>query len=162
MTEDISNTPPVREIIRKFNMLGKTNPNSASSSSISLISRSTMSEYLPNSPIRENKMSHDDIGLEIIELTPPPRENHASSIIEAYGESDIQQELSDLNITLPPLPPPLPHVTKELNEESKRSLPLSNFLLEISALVVVFILSMVLVLAIREQTNLRTTMQVCF
>jgi hypothetical protein len=43
----------------------------------------------------------------------------------------------------------------------KRSLPLSNFMMEIGALLVVFIICMVLVLAIRaDETKLRTTMQV--
>lgn len=46
---------------------------------------------------------------------------------------------------------------------AERTLPLSNFLLELAAFAIVFIVGMVLVTAIREdETKLRTTMQVEF
>ncbi|CAF1258902.1 unnamed protein product [Rotaria sp. Silwood1] len=78
----------------------------------------------------------------------------------------------------PPLPPPLPPPTSALvyraqqrrviHDETqtytpKRFLPISNFVMETGALLVVFILCMVLVLAIREdESNLRTTMQIAY
>jgi hypothetical protein len=223
MTEEVSNNKSsVREIIRRFNMLGKVNGSSFmpmrfedhthSTSSISLTSRSTISEYISSSneisavtinhqtrvqqkrpsipstchinieplsiptyasPVIINKNTqvpvNDDIGLEVIESVQT-RETHAntecsSSMIEDYEESDIQQQPNDLYPTVSRRPPPLPPSVFSLPnvaEESKRSLPLSTFLLEFGALIVVFILSMVLVLAIRDQSNLRTTMQVYF
>jgi hypothetical protein len=123
------------------------------------------------------KNNSDDIGLEVIESVETQQQSiiddkthnslqSTASIIEDYEENDIQQESKDVyrSVPLPRLPPPLPplpHVQEESNYQSKRSFPLSNFLLEIAALLVVFILCMVLVLAIREnQANLRTTMQV--
>lgn len=46
---------------------------------------------------------------------------------------------------------------------AERTLPVSNFLLELAAFAIVFIVCMVLVTAIREdETKLRTTMQVEF
>jgi hypothetical protein len=119
----------------------------------------------------------NDIGLEVIESVPPSRkqtmnnnESHGSihcapSIIGDYGENDIEQSGDFYRRTPPPLPPflALPNLQDESNSSRKRSLPLSTFLLEIGALVVVFILCMVLVLAIREeQIDLRITMQVVF
>ena len=119
----------------------------------------------------------DDRGLEVIEPIVLPDETmlyarHASvlyapSIIDAYGETDMHVQEEH---TYPPLPPPriplppLPASTslpKEALHQRRRTLPLSNFLIEIGALVVIFILCMVLVLAIREdQAELRVTMQV--
>ena len=224
MTEEVSNNKSsVREIIRRFNMLGKVNgslfmpmrfkDNTHSTSSVSLTSRSTISEYIssPNetstvtmnhqtsvqqqkrlsiastfhinieplsiptyaSPVIINKNTqvpvNDDIGLEVIESVQTheihTNTEYSSSMIEDYEESDIQQQPNNLYPTVSRHPPPLPPSVSSLPsvaEESKRSLPLSNFLLEFGALIVVFILSMVLVLAIRDQSNLRTTMQVYF
>lgn len=122
----------------------------------------------------------DDIGLEIIEskeIRKSDIDNETSRkslqcipsvTTEDYEENDTQQQSNHSYPSTPPrLPPPLPplsivpNIEDESNSSRKRSLPMSIFLLEISALVVVFIVSMVLVLAIREeQENLRTTMQV--
>ena len=111
----------------------------------------------------------DDRGLEVIEPIVLPDETmlYAPSIIDAYGETDMHVQEEH---TYPPLPPPriplppLPASTslpKEALHQRRRTLPLSNFLIEIGALVVIFILCMVLVLAIREdQAELRVTMQV--
>jgi hypothetical protein len=134
-----------------------------------------MNEPIYASPVIINKQrqvpmnkNSDDVGLEVIESV----QTHdtiecSSSIIEDYEESDIQHLPEDVYPPVPCSPPPplppifaIPTLAQDSNSQSKRSLPLSNFLLEIGALIVVFILSMVLVLAIRDQTSLRITMQV--
>ncbi|CAF1217203.1 unnamed protein product [Rotaria sordida] len=100
-----------------------------------------------------------------------------------YKQNEIQEQNGDKSSLSshgpPPLPPPLPPPTNALpsfhkqqqqqranHEETyspKRFLPLSNFMMESGALLIVFILCMVLVLAIREdETNLRTTMQLVY
>ncbi|CAF0800823.1 unnamed protein product [Adineta steineri] len=118
----------------------------------------------------------DEIGLEIIESeTIHDNYRSRSTTIEHYGEDSIQQQTTDISLITPSpqsrLPPPLPPLPLSgrsfSNLEStipiKRSFPLSNLLLETGALVVVFILCMVLVLAIKEnQANLRTTMQIVY
>ncbi|CAF2052512.1 unnamed protein product [Rotaria magnacalcarata] len=109
-------------------------------------------------------------------LPPPPLPPLSTSL----------PPLPPLSMSLPPLPPistllpPLPPLSTSLSPFRpgqqqhfskgetqiyipKRHLPVSNFLLEIGALLVVFILCMVLVLAIREdETKLRTTMQLVY
>jgi hypothetical protein len=122
----------------------------------------------------------DDIGLEIIELKETRKANVDNEISrrnlqcipsvgnEVYEENDTQQESSNSYPSTPPRPPPpLPSLSIVPNDEDssksprKRTFPKSIILLEISALIVVFMVSMVLVLAIREeQVNLRITMQV--
>jgi hypothetical protein len=123
----------------------------------------------------------DDIGLEIIESVETRKQiinkdatrdslQCTSSIIEDYEANDIPERQRELYPSTaphrppPPLPPtvfPFSHLQEESNYQPKRTLPLSNILIEIGALVVVFILCMVLVLAIREnQSKLRITMQV--
>lgn len=125
----------------------------------------------------------DEKGLEMLELPIPRKESvltniscesnrYPPSTIEHYGENDTQRRSSNnYPIALPPLPPRLSSVLvgaqvdgeEEYEFSQKRSFPVSILLLEIGALVTIFILSMVLVLAIREeQVNLRTTMQVTF
>lgn len=129
----------------------------------------TRNEFqVPIVKIRSNPIQNnaDDIGLEIIESRET---NDALSTISDYGEHDIEQEqqrkdsYSPASPRLPPLPSvfSLPNSQDDSNHSQKRTLPSSNFLLEIGALVIVFIVCMILVLAIREeQANLRTTMQV--
>lgn len=118
------------------------------------------------SPTKNNSV--DDIGLEIIENL----DNHnsspcESSIIEDYVIEDIQwypiddnfhSKQEELPAPPPPLPPTLtlPSLQQEPTYHPKRTLPLSNFLLETGILVVTFIVCMILVLAIREdQESLR-------
>ena len=123
----------------------------------------------------------DEKDFEMIELQIPRKESiltniscesnrYPPSTIEHYGENDTQRRSSNTYpTTLPLVPPRLSSmlVVSQLDEEEdhdfsqKRSFPVSILLLEIGALVTIFIISMVLVLAIREeQVNLRTTMQV--
>jgi len=164
-----------------INLLPYTNEKRHSISSISHINNEnieSISVPMNNGPLNIIHNNSDDIGLTVIEYPKSRKqtinndETHESlhcapSTIDDYGENDIQQQPRDLYPPIPlRLPPPLPPGfalpnIQESNSPRKRSLPLSNFLLEIGALVVVFILCMVLVLAIREeQLNLRTTMQV--
>jgi len=163
-----------------IDLLPYTNEKRHSISSISHINNENIESIsIPMDNNRSNLINNncDDIGLSVIEYAIPRKltinndETHESihcapSTIDDYGENDINQQPRDVypRISLQ-LPPPLPPVftlpKEESNSPRKRSLPLSNFLLETGALVVIFILSMVLVLAIREeQANLRTTMQV--
>ncbi|CAF2483887.1 unnamed protein product [Rotaria sp. Silwood2] len=134
------------------------------------------------SPINNNQSesSHknfDDIELGIIETIDTRKQiidNHDSiqyptSTIDDYEVNDIQRQsiyLSSPSGQPPPPPPPvfaLPYVQQESTYQPKRTLQLSNFLLEIGILITIFILCMVLVLAIREdQVNLRITMQVVY
>jgi hypothetical protein len=124
----------------------------------------------------------DDIGLEIIE----PKETRKPTVdteisrrslqcipsvaTDMYEADDNQEEFSNSGPPTPPRPPPpLPPPSTVPNDDDssksprKRTFPISIFLLEIGALIVIFILSMVLVLAIREeQVNLRATMHVSF
>ena len=127
----------------------------------------------------------DDIGLEMIKRT-----NNETEIINDdnthddmeypltnandYEVADIQQQVRDSHVSsrssslsLPPPPPPsllaLPHFHDESTYHPRRTLTLSKFLFEISALIVVFIFCMVLILAIRDnQDNLRITMEVWY
>lgn len=103
----------------------------------------------------------EDIGLEIIESLKMKESLHNKpSTIADYGVPDVQFLPSP---RLPPLPPAVSTSSSQNGSMSsrKRTLPLTNFLLEIGALVIMCIICMILVLAIREeQANLRTTMQV--
>ena len=166
-------TLSVPEAIRKFNGLGSITssalmPFNVYKKTESMLSSPAMvCEELP-AETESNSIDDrffpidlDDRGLEVIEPGIGTGETmlyarHASviygpSIIDTYAETDIQVQEERHS---PPLPPPrIP--------QRRRTFPLSNFLLEIGALVVIFILCMVLVLAIREnQAELRVTMQV--
>lgn len=133
-----------------------------------------------NSRLYSRHENFDDIGLAIIDTRRQIIDNHdssqcASSIIDDYEINDTQRQSEDEHSTPerrrrrrpapPPLPPSvlaLPNFQQESTYSGKRTLPLSDFLLEIGILIVIFILCMVLVLAIREdQNNLRITMHVC-
>jgi hypothetical protein len=127
-----------------------------------------------NSRLYSRHDNFDDIGLAIIDNRRQIIDNHdssqcASSIIDDYEINDIQRQSQDEHSTperrAPPLPPSvlaLPNSQTESTYPQQRTLPLSDFLLEIGILIVIFILCMVLVLAIREdQNNLRITMHVC-
>ncbi|CAF0917390.1 unnamed protein product [Rotaria sordida] len=130
-----------------------------------------------NSQSNSRHNSFDDIELRLIETIDTRKQiidNHnniqySSSIIENYEVNDIQQQPIDMSSSpgLPPPPPPpvfaLPHVQQESTYHPKRTLKLSNFLLEIGVLITIFIVCMVLVLAIRQdQVNLRITKQVVY
>ncbi|CAF3087599.1 unnamed protein product [Rotaria sp. Silwood2] len=77
---------------------------------------------------------------------PPPPKLPSTSALPSFREQ--QQRIAGL----------------ETQEYTPRTfLPLSNFMMEIGALLVVFIICMVLVLAIREdESNLRTTLQLVY
>lgn len=132
----------------------------------------------PNTSPKKKQSNEKDF--ETIELQIPRKDSvltniscesnrHPPSTIEHYGDNETQRRLSNnYPITLPPLPARLssifvasPSEEDEYDSPEKRSFPVSILLLEIGALATIFIISMVLVLAIREeQVNLRTTMQV--
>ncbi|UJR37193.1 hypothetical protein I4U23_029901 [Adineta vaga] len=116
---------------------------------------------------KEQSLSTESIGLEVIDdaeiqnnlkcSTPPMND---------YEENEIRCKSVDLEtiIPLPALPPPLPLMNSlptSSHDKLKRTLPVSNFLLEAGALLIIFILCMILVLAIREnETDLRIILQI--
>ncbi|CAF3620637.1 unnamed protein product [Rotaria socialis] len=127
-----------------------------------------------NSRLCSRHENSDDIGLAIIDNRRQIVDDHdssqcASSIIDDYEINDIERQSQEELSTperRPPLPPSvlaLPNLQQESTYPRKRTLPLSDFLLEIGILIVIFILCMVLVLAIREdQNNLRITMHIVY
>jgi hypothetical protein len=180
VTENDSNSNEIQQQRYSISSKSTTNDENIGSVRTPVYASPTVANKDPQKS-RSNSMHNnlDDIGLGIIEPIETQRQKnnndeiHESlkpvpSTIADYGEHDIPQQVRDLYPPISPrLPPPLPPVfalpnlQDESNSPRKRTLPLSIFLLEIGALVVMFILSMVLVLAIREeQANLRTTMQV--
>ena len=108
-----------------------------------------------------NLLNPDGFGKEV---TPSiTQQNQSSAFSPNTGQDGKRPEEQLPTSGSLPLPTEAPKRRRKLDllRSSKRSLPLGNFLKEIGALLVVFTLSMVLVLAIREdQLNLRIAMQV--
>lgn len=124
----------------------------------------------PATMLQEDSVSVESIGLEVIEQVPTQEQPQCPAPINTdYEENDMPEQSKDGSPAAfparlsspPPPPPPRLHTLSSNHDESKRSFPLSNFLLEAGVLFVLFILCMVLVLAIREtQNDLRMIMEV--
>lgn len=99
----------------------------------------------------DDNISHSSVR-EIVKNFNSNGDNNNSGVVPIQIETTQQRILTDENS----------HSSISSTVDSrKRTLPSSTFSLEIGALILVFMLTMVLVAAFREdQTNLRSTMQV--
>lgn len=110
---------------------------------------------------QNNLLNPDGFGQEVIPSIA--QQNQSSDSSPNTGQDGKHPEEPLPTSGSLPLPAKAPQRSRKLDlfHSGKRSLPLGNFLKEIGALLVVFTLCMVLVLAIREdQLNLRIAMQV--